>query len=247
MSIISITEIPFLNAFPGAAYVQGRSTALLRCPAGPVCAGTLLLACWWKGSLLTLTRYPAMHTQFSRRTVTAIILLLVAATVPYKAQAQSETQSYPIAEALAAYFEMSANAEELTARAHYAWANAGGECGEETETCSEWAAESRESAERIRATVKTIRENLSLYNEPAPGKTVQDQARLWRALADENEGNAALSLDYVDQARLNTELERNVRTWTRAVEAAERVAEAHEARAELAYALADLWDKRADN
>ena len=184
-----------------------------------------------------------MYTQFPRGAVTATVLLLVAVGLPYQTQAQS----YPIAEAQAAYYEAWANAQELNARASSAWAQAGGECGEDTETCEERAAESREFAEKSRELVKYIRKDLSWYNEPTEGSTAQDEARVWRALADEAEGGAAQAWDFADQARRNTELGRNVRTWTRAAEAAERVAEAYEEMPEMAYALADLWDKRAGN
>ncbi len=182
-----------------------------------------------------------MHTQFSRRTVVATVLLLVAVGLPHQTQAQAEAE--------AAFWEASANAEELSARANDAWALAGGTCGQdnETETCREWATESREDAERHRGHVKNIRANPSIYNEPASGKTAQDEARLWRDIADEAEGNAALNWDYADQAHQNAELGQNVRTWIRAAEAKERVAEAKERVAEAAYALADLWDKRAGN
>ena len=217
----------------------------MRYPAGPVRAGTLLLTCWWKGFLLTLTRYPAMRTLFSRRTVTATVLLLVAVGLPHQAQAQS----YPIAEAMATYFEASANAEELSARAWNAWAAAGGTCGQdnETETCIERAAEYRETAERHRELAKDIRENPSLVNEPLEGNTAQDEARRWRDIADEAEGGTAQLWDRADQARQLTELGRNVRTWTRAAEAYERAAEAYEEQAEAAYVVADLWDNWTDN
>ena len=218
----------------------------MRYSAGPIRAGTLLLACRWKGSLLTLTRYPAMRTLFSRRTVTATVLLLVAVGLPHQAQAQS----YPIAEAMATYSEASANTQELSARAWKAWAAAGGTCGQdnETETCIERAAEYRETAERHRELAKDIRENPSLVNEPLEeGNTAQDEARRWRDIADEAEGGTAQLWDRADQARQLVELGRNVRTWTRAAEMAERVAEAYEEEAEAAYVLADLWDKRAGN
>ena len=194
-----------------------------------------------------LERYLAMYTQFSRGAVIGTVLCLIAVVLPYKAQAQSETQSYPIAEAKAAYYEAWANAQELNARASSAWAQAGGECGEDTETCEERAAKSREFAEKSRELVKYIREDLSWSNEPTEGSTAQDEARVWRALADESEGGAAHAWDSADQAHRNAELGLNVRTWTRAAEAAERVAEAYEEQAEMAYALADLWDKRAGN
>ena len=128
--------------------------------------------------MLTLKPYPAMHTQFSRRTITAIALLLVAATVPYKAQAQS----YPLAEARAAFWEASANAQELTRKGTYdAWAQAGGKCVGETETCREWAAKSREDAELYRAEAKDTRENpFHRTTNLAPGNTAQDEARIWR-------------------------------------------------------------------
>ena len=184
-----------------------------------------------------------MHTQFSRRTIIATVLLLVAVGLPYQTQAQS----YPIAEAQAAYWEIAANTQELSARANSAWAQAGGDCEGETETCSEWADRDRETAETYREHAKRIRENPSLLNEPAPGKTAQDEARVWRDIADEAEGNTALHRDSADKARRNAELGRNVRTWTRAAEAREQLAEAFEEQAEAAYALADLWDKRADN
>ena len=184
-----------------------------------------------------------MYTQFSRGTIFGTVLLLVAVVLPYQAQAQS----YPIAEAMAAYYEASANADELSERADDAWALAGGECGEDTETCREWAAKNREDAERRRAIAKRIRENLSRYNEPTEGSTAQDEARIWRGIADEAEGNVALNWDQADQARRNTELGRNVRTWTRAAEAEERAAEAYEEMAEAAYVVADAWDKRAGN
>ena len=195
--------------------------------------------------MLTLTRYPAMRTLFSRRTVTAIVLLLVAVVLPHQAQAQS----YPIAEAKAAYWEISANAEELSARANDAWALAGGTCGQDydTEACIERAAENRKYAEICRATVRGIRAHLSLFNEPTEGRTAQDEARIWRDIADEAEGGAAQLWDQADQARQLAELGRNVRTWTRAAEAKERVAEAYEEKAEAAYVLADAWDKRAGN
>ena len=111
----------------------------------------------------SLKRYPAMYTQFSRGAVIGTVLLLVAVVLPYQAQAQAETQSYPIAEAKAAYWEVAANAEELIARAWDAWAQAGGECGEEggTETCREWAAENRQNAEEYRIPAKHIKENPS--------------------------------------------------------------------------------------
>ena len=225
--------------------VKGESTAQMRYIAGPICAGTLLPVCWWKGSLLTLTRYPAMRTLFSRRTVTAIVLLLVAVVLPHQAQAQS----YPIAEAMATYFEASANAEELSARANDAWALAGGTCGQDydTEICIERAAEDRETAEEYRELAKDIRENPSLVNEPLEGNTAQDEARRWRDIADEAEGGVAQLWDRADQARQLAELGRNVRTWTRAAEAYERVAEAYEEQAEAAYVVADAWDKRAGN
>ena len=217
----------------------------MRYIAGPICPGTLLPVCWWKGSLLTLTRYPAMRTLFSRRTVTATVLLLVAVGLPHQAQAQS----YPIAEAMATYFEASANAEELSARANDAWALAGGTCGQDydTEICIERAAEDRETAEEYRELAKDIRENPSLVNEPLEGNTAQDEARRWRDIADEAEGGVAQLWDRADQARQLTELGRNVRTWTRAAEAYERVAEAYEEQAEAAYVVADAWDKRAGN
>ena len=184
-----------------------------------------------------------MYTQFSRGAVIGTVLCLIAVAV----SCNTYTQSYPIAEAQAAYFEVSANASELNARANDAWALAGGECGEDTETCREWAAESRETAERHRAVARDIRENLSVINEPLQGNTSQDEAREWRDLAGEGEGNAAVSWDLANQARRNAERGRNVHTWTRAAEAAERAAEAFEEKAEMAYAVADLWDKRAGN
>ena len=198
----------------------------------------------------SLKRYPAMHTQVSRRTVTAIVLLLVTVVLPYQAQAQE--QEYPIAEADAedaAYLEASANALELDARAYDAWALAGGKCGQdnETETCREWADESREEAEEFRAIAKRIRENPSSFNEPTPGKTAQEKAREWREIADEAEGNAAQAWDSADQARRNAELGRNVHTWTRAAELKERAAEAFEEVAEVAYLAVYAWDKRAGN
>ena len=98
----------------------------------------------------------------------------------------------------------------------------------------------RQNAEEYRIPAKHIKENPSLFNEPTPGNTAQDEARSWREIADEAEGNAARNWDSADQARRNAELGRNVRTWTRAAEAKERVAEAYEEQAEAAYALADL-------
>ena len=191
----------------------------------------------------SLEPYSAMRTQFPRCTVTASVLLLVAVVLPRQAQAQE----YPIAEARAAYWEAAANAYELSARAWNAWALAGGKCAGETETCREWASKSREDAEEDRELAKYIRENPSLYNEPREGKTAQDEARIWRDIADEAEGGAALFWDQADQARQLVELGQNVRTWTRAAELKERVAEAYEEMAEAAYVVADAWDKRAGN
>ena len=106
-----------------------------------------------------------MHTQFSRLTIAATVLLLVAVLVPHQAQAQveAESQSYPIAAAIVTYLEASANAQELSARAHGAWAQAGGTCGEgyDTETCIEQAADNSETAESYRAVARDIRVNLS--------------------------------------------------------------------------------------
>ena len=186
-----------------------------------------------------------MRTLFSRRTVTATVLLLVAEGLPHQAQAQE----YPIAEAYVAFIEVAANAQELNARANDAWAMAGGECGENTETCSERAAQNRKYAEIYRELVKHIT-NLSLsssFNEPDEGNTTQDEVRKWRDMADEAEGNVAHLWDSADQARKNAELGQRVRTWTRAAEAKERAAEAYEEQAEAAYVMADLWDKRAGN
>ena len=227
-----------------ALLVTGESTAQMRYPAGPVRAGGPSASPEAEGLLASsLKPYSAMRTQFSRGAVIGTVLLLVAVVLPYKAQAQS----YPIAEAEPAYWEASANADELIARANDAWALAGGKCAGETETCREWASKSREDAERDRENAKDIRANPSIYNEPAPGKTAQDEARLWRDIADEAEGNAALKWDSADKARRTAELGRNVRTWTRAAEAAEQAAEAFEEMAEAAYVVADLWDKRAGN
>ena len=195
------------------------------------------------GQIIKPKPYPAMYTQFSRGAVIGTVLCLIAVAVSCKAQAQE----YPIAEAMAAYYEASANAQELNVRAISAWAQAGGECGEETETCREWAAESREDAERYRALAKRIRANPSPYNELLTGMTAQDHARIWRSGADEAEGDAAQAWDQADQARQLAELGRNVRTWTRAAETAERVAEAYEEEAEAAYVVADLWDNWTDN
>ena len=94
---------------------------------------------------------------------------------------------------------------------------------------------------------EVLRANLSFFNEPLEGRTAQDEARVWREIADEAEGNAALNWDQADQARQLAELGQNVRTWTRAAELKERAAEAYEEKAEAAYALADLWNKRAGN
>ena len=194
-----------------------------------------------------LKRYPVMRIQFSRGTIFGTVLCFVAVVVPYNVQAQAESQSYPIAEAQAVYWEVAANAEELNARAWNTLAQAGGECEGDTETCGKWASQSREVAERYRAFAKHIRDNLSSFNEPTPEKTAQEEARKWREIADEAEGNAAPKWDYADSARRNTKLGQRVRTWTRAAEMLERLAEAFEAKAELAYVVADMWDKRAGN
>ena len=188
----------------------------MRYPAGPVCAEALPLRQEAEGFLASfLERYLAMYTQFSRGAVIGTVLLLVAVVLPYKAQAQS----YPIAEAEPAYWEASANADELIARANDAWALAGGKCAGETETCREWASKSREDAERHRENAKDIRANPSIYNEPAPGKTAQDEARLWRDIADEAEGNVAHLWDSADQARRNAELGRKSSYMDKSAEA----------------------------
>ena len=172
-----------------------------------------------------------MHTQFSRLITPATVLLLVAVVLPYQAQAQE--QEYPIAEAQAAHLQLDANILELSARAWNAWGLAGGECPKEV-TCHEWVFRLRAGAELLRA--------LADFNEPTEGNTAQDEVRTWRDTANQNEERATQAQDQADKARQNTG-----EAYQRAAEAFERVVEAYEEQAEAAYALADLWDKRAGN
>ncbi len=164
------------------------------------------------------------------------VLFVSLLTVPYNVRAQAYSR--------AAYCEAAANAEEVAARFWTAWSQAGGTCGESAKACSERANKHRVLAEVMLLLVKSIRENTPVFNEPASGKTEQDEARNYRAIADEAEGNVAMFWDASDQARQNAELGRNVRTWTRAAEMAGRAAEAYEEAAAAAYKVAYAWERR---
>ena len=122
---LSFRILPFRFAPPLYCTRRKHCANALSCGAGP-CGGPSASS-EAEGLLASsLKRYPAMHTQFSRGAVIGTVLFLIAVAVPCKAQAQAQAQSYPIAEARAAYWEVSANAQELSARAWNAWALAGG-------------------------------------------------------------------------------------------------------------------------
>ena len=152
---------------------------------------------------------------------------------------------YLLAALQVVYNEAAANAAEAQAKANDAWALAGGECEGSTATCRKWAKENRKEAKESRALARKIRENPSMHNFLEPWEKEEDEAMQWRTIADEAQGNIALSLDQADQARLNAETGNDIRLWTRAAEAAEQVASARKKEVETADTLADAWDKKA--
>ena len=163
-----------------------------------------------------------------------------------------QVNNFPVADALATFYDTKAHALELCADSLDAYVKAGGKCKGSKSECQRQAVKLRQEAKTDKRLADGFRKYPARFNNPRPGVTAQEEAVLYRNI-DVAYGKVFDSLlDRAEVCQRKAELLipdnlDKAERWIHAAKAATEASQAISATALAGYLLADIWDEQVQN